>query len=151
MNFNFLLHFRGIMETTAVRQAVGKGGFGLFDTVPEDLLHFGHGEAFDAKKTAQFLALKKADVGRIAAVAEASVRWDNNIPESVRVRMEEIASTINLVAKQFAGDPEKTAAWFRARNPLLGDISPRDMIRLGRYDRLRRFIIQAMTNQVQEK
>ena len=65
--------------------------------------------------------------------------------------MEEIASTINMVAKQFAGDPEKTAAWFRARNPLLGDISPRDMIRLGRYDRLRRFIIQAMTDQVQEK
>lgn len=139
------------METTALRQAGGKGGFGLFDTVPEDLLQFGHGEAFDAKKAAQFLGLKKVDVGRIAAVAEASVRWDSNIPESVRVRMEEIASTINLVAKQFAGDPEKTAAWFRARNPLLGDISPRDMIRLGRYDRLRRFIIQAMTNQAQEK
>lgn len=123
----------------------------MFDTIPEDLLQFGHGEAFDAKKAAQFLGLKKVDVGRIAAVAEASVRWDSNIPESVRVRMEEIASTINLVAKQFAGDPEKTAAWFRARNPLLGDISPRDMIRLGRYDRLRRFIIQAMTNQAQEK
>jgi len=95
--------------------------------------------------------LKKADVGRIAAVAESSVRWDDNIPEAVLVRMEEIASTINLVAKQFSGDPEKTVAWFRARNPLLGDVSPRDMIRLGRYDRLRRFVIQAMTNQVQVK
>ncbi|MDO8277583.1 MAG: hypothetical protein Q7T63_05595 [Burkholderiaceae bacterium] len=139
------------METTVVRQAVGQSGFGLFDTVPEDLLQFGHGAAFDAKKAAQFLALKKADVGRIAAVAEASVRWDSSIPESVRIRMEEIAATINLVAKQFAGDPEKTAAWFRARNPLLGDISPRDMIRLGRYERLRRFIIQAMTNQMPAK
>lgn len=139
------------METTAIRQAGGRGGFGQFDTVPEDVLQFGHGEAFDAKKVAQFLALKKADVGRIAAVAEASVRWDSNIPESVRDRMEEIASTINLVAKQFTGDPEKTAAWFRARNPLLGDISPRDMIRLGRYERLRRFIVQAMTNQTPAK
>ena len=139
------------MEATAVRQASGQSGFGLFDTVPEDLLQFGHGTTFDAKKAAQFLSLKKADVGRIAAVAESSVRWDDNVPEAVVVRMEEIASTINLVAKQFSGDPEKTVAWFRARNPLLGDVSPRDMIRLGRYDRLRRFIIQAMTNQVQAK
>jgi hypothetical protein len=27
---------------------------------------------------------------------------------------------------------------------MLGDVSPRDMIRLGRFDRLRRFIISAM-------
>jgi len=139
------------MEATAARQVPGQAGFGLFDTVPEDLLQFGHGQSFDAKKAAQFLSLKKADVGRIASVAESSVRWDQNIPEAVRDRMEEIASIANMVAKQFAGDPEKTAAWFKARNPLLGDISPREMIRLGRYERLRRFIIQAMTNQVQAK
>ncbi len=139
------------MEVASVHQAPGASGFGLFDTVPDDLLQFGHGKTFDAKKAAQFLSLKKADVSRIAAVAESSVRWDDNIPEAVQVRMEEIAATINLVAKQFSGDPEKTVAWFRARNPLLGDVSPRDMIRLGRYDRLRRFIIQAMSNQVQAK
>lgn len=139
------------MQATAVHQSSSQAGFGLFDTVPEDLLKFGHGDSFDAKKAADFLSLKKADVGRIADVAQSSVRWDANIPESVRVRMEEIASIINLVAKQFAGDQEKTVAWFRARNPLLGDVSPRDMIRLGRYERLRRFIIQAMSNQMQVK
>jgi hypothetical protein len=139
------------MQATAVHQTSSQAGFGLFDTVPEDLLKFGHGDSFDAKKAADFLSLKKADVGRIADVAQSSVRWDANIPESVRVRMEEIASIINLVAKQFAGDQEKTVAWFRARNPLLGDVSPRDMIRLGRYERLRRFIIQAMSNQMQVK
>ena len=139
------------MQATAVSQAPAQAGFGLFDTVPDDILQFGHGKSFDAKKAAQFLSLKKADVGRIASVAESSVRWDENIPEAVRLRLEEIASTINLVAKQFNGDPEKTVSWFQARNPLLGDVSPRDMIRLGRYDRLRRFIIQAMTNQVQAR
>jgi hypothetical protein len=139
------------MESTTVHQASGQSRFGLFDTVPEDIFQFGQGTTFDAKKAAQFLSLKKADVGRIAAVSASSVRWDDNIPEAVLIRMEEIASTINHVAHQFSGDPEKTVAWFRARNPLLGDVSPRDMIRLGRYDRLRRFIIQAMTNQVQVK
>jgi hypothetical protein len=62
----------------------------------------------------------------------------------VRERLEEIASTINLVAKEFGGDRDKTVAWFKARNPLLGDVTPRDMVRLGKYDRLRRFIINAM-------
>lgn len=133
----------------AARQATGQAGFGLFDTVPDDLLQFGRGQAFDAKKAAEFLSLKKADVGRIAAVAKSSVRYDDHIPEQVRVRLEEIAATINLVAKQFNGDAEKTVSWFKARNPLLGDVSPRDMIRLGRYERLRRFIIQAMTGQIQ--
>ena len=80
-----------------------------------------------------------------------SVRYDAHIPEQVRLRLEEIASTINLVAKQFNGDQEKTATWFKARNPLLGDVSPRDMIRLGRYDRLRAFIIQAMSDQLQAR
>jgi hypothetical protein len=117
--------------------------------VPDDLLQFGHGKGFDARKAAEFLSLKNADVGRIASVATSAVRWDDNMPEPVRLRMEEIASTINLVARQFAGDRDKTFAWFTARNPLLGDISPRDMIRLGRFDRLRRFIVQAMTNQAQ--
>lgn len=139
------------MKFASHGQPATKPGFNLFDTVPEDLMQFGHGNEFDAKKAAQFLSLKKVDVGRIAAVSPASVRWDDNIPEAVKNRMEEIASTINLVAKQFAGDQEKTAAWFKARNPLLGDISPRDMIRLGKYDRLRRFIIQAMADQVQVK
>jgi len=72
-----------------------------------------------------------------------SVRYDDNIPERVRERLEEIANTINLVAQAFDGDPDKTVSWFKARNPLLGDVSPRDMIRLGRYERLRRFIINA--------
>jgi hypothetical protein len=121
--------------------------FGLFDSVPTDYLSFGHGRSFDAKKAAQFLTLKKADVGRIASVSQSSVRYDEHIPESVRLRLEEIAMTINWVAKQFDGDAEKTVAWFHARNPLLGDVSPRDMIRLGRFERLRKFIIQAMVSQ----
>jgi len=125
-------------------------GFSLFDTVPEDLLHFGHGNSFDAKRVPSLLGLKKEDVSRLASVSVKSVRYDNAIPEQVRDRLEEIASTINMVAKAFDGNPEKTTAWFRARNPMLGDVSPRDMIRLGRYERLRKFIINAMMERVHE-
>ena len=125
-------------------------GFSLFDTVPDDLLHFGHGESFDAKRVPSLLGLKKEDVSRLASVSVKSVRYDDAIPEQVRERLEEIASTINMVAKAFDGDAEKTSAWFRARNPMLGDVSPRDMIRLGRYERLRKFIINAMMERVSQ-
>lgn len=118
---------------------------GLFDTA-EDPMGFGLGEHFDAKRVTSLLKLKKADISKISSVSVSSVRYDDAMPAAVRERIEEIASTVNLVAQQFGGDPHKTIVWFKAKNPLLGDVSPRDMIRLGRYLRLRRFIISAMTS-----
>ena len=120
-------------------------GLGLFETVPIDHLQFGLGAAFDAKRVPTVLGLNKDDVSRLASVSVKSVRYDDAIPSQVRERLEEIANTINMVAQAFDGDVDKTVSWFRARNPLLGDISPKDMIRLGRYERLRKFIINAMT------
>ena len=96
------------------------------------------------KEVQNFLGLKKDDVSRLASVSPKSVRFDDAMPAPVRERLEEIAITINMVAKVFGGDVDKTVAWFRARNPLLGDIAPRDMVRLGRFERLRKFIINAM-------
>jgi hypothetical protein len=139
-----LWFFKITCEKTMRELLAVKSEIGLFDTVPPDFLNFGHGIGFEAKKVQELLALKKQDVSRIARVSEKSVRYDEHIPDAVRERFEEIATTINLVAGNFGGDADKTVAWFRARNPLLGDVSPRDMIRLGRYERLRRFIINAM-------
>ena len=85
------------------------------------------------------------------ATARSAARYDNYAQEQDRVRLEEIAAIINLVAQQFDGDAAKTAVWFNARNPLLGDASPCDMIRLGRYQRLRSFIMQAMKGQTLAK
>ncbi len=117
---------------------------GLFEAVPPDVMQFGQGGAFMAKKVPDLLELKKEDVSRLSGVALSSVRYDDAMPLPVRDRLEEIANTVNMVATMFSGDVNRTSAWFRARNPMLGDISPRDMIRLGRYERLRKFIINAM-------
>lgn len=116
----------------------------LFDPVPVDVMQFGQGGAFVPKRVPDLLDLKKEDVSRLAGVAPSSVRYDDGIPAAMRDRLEEVANTINMVAGLFSGDVNKTVAWFRARNPMLGDVSPRDMIRLGRYERLRKFIINAM-------
>ena len=132
------------MQTNYVSAASEAAGLDLFITVPEDLLNLGVGRSLDAKRVTALLSLKKEDVSKIATVAPSSVRYDESMPVAVRERMEEIASVMNMVAQTFQGDEDKTVAWFKARNPLLGDISPRDMIRLGRYERLRRFIINAL-------
>lgn len=119
----------------------------LFKTVsPVDHLSFWSGEAFQARSVADFLDLKNAEIAKIAGVSKASVRFDNEIPRDLRERLEEIANICNLVAQYFEGDGRKTALWFRTKNPLLGEISPRDMIRFGRYDKLRRFVIGAQVD-----
>lgn len=121
---------------------------GFFETVPKDYLNFGYGSSFNPKRVPTLLGLNREDVSRLASVSVKSVRYDDAIPEQVRERLEEIANTINMVANAFEGDAEKTVSWFRARNPMLGDVSPKDMIRLGRYERLRKFIINAMTERI---
>ena len=115
--------------------------------MPNDYFNFGKGGSFHPKGVPDVLGLKREDVSRLASVSLKSVRYDDAIPEQVRERLEEIAITINMVAKFFDGDTDKTVTWFKARNPLLGDISPRDMIRLGRFERLRKFIINAVLKQ----
>ena len=125
-------------------EALTSKGFALFDTIPPDLMGFGLGSSFNAKSVQTFLSLKKEEVSRIADVSPKSVRFDEAMPEPVRERLQEIAITINLVAKVFGGDVDKTVTWFKTRNPLLGDISPRDMVRLGRFERLRKFILASL-------
>lgn len=117
----------------------------LFSSVPDDYMGFGLGDSFDARKVQATLGLKMADVAHLAEVAASSVRYDENIPARVRELLEEIGQTINLVAQAFDGDVQKTVTWFKLRNPMLGDIAPRDMIRLGRYERLRKLIFTALT------
>ena len=47
------------------------------------------------------------------------------------------------VAEYFDGDAQKVALWFELRNPQLGNISPRNMIRGDRYKRLLNFVLEA--------
>lgn len=118
----------------------------LFDTVPDDVLAFGRGTGFNPKMVADWMSLDNADVSRISAVSRKSVRYDQNMPKAVGERLEEIAQVANMVARIFNGDAVKTAQWFKTKNPMLGDVSPRDMVRLGRYDRLRKYIITAIAD-----
>ena len=97
-----------------------------------------------AEKVAAFLELDKNDVSKLANVSKASVRYDDRMPNVVREHLEQIANICTLVAKAFDNDISKTVLWFKTPNPLLGNISPRDMIRAGRYEKLRQFVLDAV-------
>jgi hypothetical protein len=58
----------------------------------------------------------------------------------------ELEQLCEQVVGFFEGDVAKTALWFRLPNPLLGDISPRDMIRYGRYAKLQEFVMDALAD-----
>jgi hypothetical protein len=116
----------------------------LFRTVSDrDSLKFWQGNALNYQKVRDFIGLDTADVSRLAGLAKASVRYDDKAPKEVREHLENVANICNLVF-QFFNDPVKTKLWLQTPNPMLGDVSPRDMIRFGRYNKLLRFVTQAM-------
>lgn len=115
-----------------------------FDNAPPDLMRFDQGREFVPKKLTELLDLSKEDVSRLSGVPLSALRYYESIPTPVCDRLADVADTINMVASLFAGDLNKTAAWLRAINPMLGDIAPRDMIRLGKYEQLHQFVTAAI-------
>lgn len=118
----------------------------IFSNIPErDFLSLlDKGEARPSK-VIEFVGFKKEDVSKAAGVPASSVRYDERMPQILKDRLREWANLFNLVAQFFKGDAVKTALWFKTANPMLGGISPRDMIRFGRYQKLLKFILNAIS------
>jgi uncharacterized protein (DUF2384 family) len=57
---------------------------------------------------------------------------------------EQVSRIVDMVSLFFHDEPWKTTAWLDAPNPLLGNVSPRDMVLWGRVDRLEQFVRNAM-------
>ncbi len=116
----------------------------LFSSVPEtDVFRFFNKGELDGKKVVDFLKYKKEDVSVAANVPLASVRYDEKMREDLKERLTEWSTAINLVGTFFKNQ-EKTILWFQISNPLLGGMSPRDMIRVGRFKKLLNFIQTAL-------
>lgn len=116
----------------------------VFDSVPKrDRFHIFQGSRPDYEKVINILDFRKEDVAKASNVPASSVRYDNKMPRELQDRMLEWAVAIHLVTEHF-GDLERAVLWFRVPNPLLGGISPRDMIRIGRFKKLLRFIHTAL-------
>ena len=117
----------------------------LFRNVPttDALQLFDDAGRLDVRKVVGLLNYKKEDVAVASEVPLASVRYDKNMPDALAERAREWATALNLVANFFK-DQNKTVLWFQLPNPLLGNMSPRDMIRVGRFAKLLKFIQTAL-------
>jgi len=117
----------------------------LFSTSPKDHFHFFDKNAFvDGEKVVKTLRYRKEDVSVATNVPLSSIRYDEKkMPVELRERLTQWATALNLVAG-FFHDQNKTIIWFLMPNPLLGGMSPRDMIRVGRFKKLLNFIQTAL-------
>ncbi len=125
-------------------------GRNIFSNIPnKDYLSlFNKNEAYPSK-VVDFVGFKKMEVAQATGVPFNSIRYDEKMPQILKDRLREFATLFNLVAQFFEGDAAKTALWFKTPNPILGNISPRDMIRFGRYQKLLKFILNALSeNQI---
>jgi uncharacterized protein (DUF2384 family) len=116
----------------------------LFSTVaPRDSLNFWQGNVINIERVREFTGLDNTDLARIAGVAKSSMRTDSKAPRQVLEHLANIANICNLVY-EFFNDSVKTKLWLQTANPMLGNLSPRDMIRYGRFAKLQRFVANAM-------
>jgi len=121
-------------------------GTAIFDTVPKEdhLSLFKSGGHTDYQKVVEILGFNKKDVARASNTPWMSVRYDQKMPKELAERVQQWALALALVAQYFK-DKQKTVLWFKTPNPLLGNIAPREMIRVGRFEKLRRFILNALS------
>lgn len=119
----------------------------LFDSVyHNDSLKFWRDHGLDYERVRDIVGLSNSDLSRVAEIARSSVRFDSRIPPELKDRMEQIANCCAMLADHFNGDAQKVSLWFKAPNPMLGNVSPRDMIRYGRFAKLQRFIVEALSD-----
>lgn len=96
------------------------------------------------RQVVEQLEFKNKETAIAAGIPEKNVRYDERMPRELADRILQWAICLELVAGHFKGDLSKTALWFRTPNPLLGNLSPRDMIRYGRFKKLLKFIQNAI-------
>ena len=111
--------------------------------IPQDRFNFFSGSSIHGQKVVNALKYKKREVSQASGVKLNSIRYDMKMPVELKERLIEWATAINLVASFFK-DNDKTILWFYTPNPLLGEVTPRNMIRVGRCQKLITFIRNAL-------
>jgi len=117
----------------------------LFSTLPTSLLPIWDAPGkVNAERLAKLLEFSKKDIAEAANVNPHSFSYGGKLPPVVAERLYEWATALELVAGFFDGNADKTVIWFKSPNPLLGDLPPMYLIRIGRAGKLIRIIRDAL-------
>lgn len=137
------LRFTPIIISTAAFCSSMAYASTVLDTVYQnDPFGFWKG-GFDPKKVADTMGYTKQDVADISHIKPASVRYDARAPQPIMEHMEHIANICSIAAELFDNNIDKTLLWMNTQNPVLGDITPKLMIRAGKYQKLHKFLLEA--------
>jgi hypothetical protein len=117
----------------------------IFNSIPmsDELGLFKKTGKPDYDKVKDILGYTKQDISVASGVPFGSIRFDGKVPAELTERVIEWATAIALV-HSFFKDETKTMLWFKVPNPMLGDVAPRDMIKVGRFKKLLKFIQTAL-------
>ncbi len=116
----------------------------LFNSIPsKDHLGLFDGDHPRYERIIELLGYKRLDVSAATGLNVSKIRHDAKMPVELRERLNEWAILLNLIGEYFK-ESQKVELWLQTPNPLLGDISPRDMIRIGRYKKLLKFVQTAL-------
>ena len=103
--------------------------FGLFDIEGE----------VNCEKTINSIQLSKDELAQSFQLSSNQLRFDRASKETKKV-IAELAESIERVAEIFSGNKAKTKRWFNVPNPHFGNASPKDIIIIGRFERVKKFI-----------
>ncbi len=121
----------------------------IFSNIPQgDLFGIKTAQGFDYQEAAKFFTMNKKAVAKAAGVSEQSVRYDDRMPTDLEEFFMELVSVLSVVSSQLGQDKEKTKLWFNMPNPMLGGVSPLNMILLGKHKKLMKFIQRSMSGEM---
>jgi hypothetical protein len=109
----------------------------------EDLAMFKKTGELNYDKIKDILGFTKRDISIATGIPLGLISLDENAPTELTRCFFEWIKAIELV-HSFFNDQTKTKLWFNASNPMLGDVSPKEMIKFGRYKKLLQFIQTAL-------
>lgn len=92
----------------------------------------------------QIMHFSEADLKELSRAQDVPVCVDEESAELFRTLLIRLANLVNLIAEFFSNDIHKVELWFTLPNYFFGNSSPRDMIRLGRYDKVLNFVVDAL-------
>lgn len=115
----------------------------LLTVPPTNHLGFFEVDTADAAAVLLFLPFMKEEISRALDVPMAKVKYGRSMPPLMRRWVHELGFIYEMVADFFKGDTLKTKRWLKAKNPMLGGLSARDMICFGRHKKLMQFVMNA--------
>ena len=104
---------------------------------------------YDYQQAAKLVGINsKKAVAKAAGIPELSVRYDDRMSVNLKEFFNEIISVLSIVAKEMNNDKDKVRLWFSMPNPVLGGVSPSQMILIGKYKKLLKFIERSLNGEM---